>query len=64
MFDKLFILFDPELVAQKRAMELHRELSFWGVKAHLLTDHETGILTDPGDMTQEEADKLLKELGL
>lgn len=64
MFDELFILFDPELVAQKRAMTLQEELSFWGVKAHLLTDRETGILTDPGDMTQEEADKLLKELGL
>lgn len=61
MFDELFILFDPELIAQKRAMELQQELSFWGVNAHLLTDRETGLLTDPGDMTQEEADHLLRQ---
>lgn len=62
MFDELYIMFDPEIVAQKRAMEIQQELAFWGVKSHLLTDHETGILTDPGDMTQKEADKLLKDL--
>lgn len=62
LFDELYILFDPEPIAQKRAMGLQQELAFWGVKAHLLTDYETGILTDPGDMTQEQADTLLRNL--
>lgn len=58
MFDKLYIMFDPEPVAQKRAAEIQQELSFWGVKAHLFKDLET----DPGDMSQKEADTLLKKL--
>ena len=64
MFDELYILFDPEPVAQKRASELKEELSFWGVKTQLLmgVGSKKGILTDPGDMPQEDADHMLKEL--
>lgn len=57
VFDELFILFDPEPVAQKRAKILQQELAFWGVKAHIYTD----VLTDPGDMSDDDANHLLKE---
>jgi hypothetical protein len=57
LFDELFILFDPEPIAQKTARGLQQELAFWGVKAHIYTD----ISTDPGDMSDEDATYLLKE---
>lgn len=62
MFDELFILFDPEPIAQKRAKEIQQEVSFWGVKAHMVTELYSGITTDPGDMSQVDADFLLKDL--
>jgi hypothetical protein len=58
-FDELFILFDPEAIAQKRARELQNELSFWGVKAHI---YDAGLSTDPGDMTDDQARLILKDL--
>lgn len=60
MFDELFILFDPEPLAQKSAKSLADELGFWGVKAELVKLQKT----DPGDMTQKQADLLLKSLNL
>lgn len=60
MFDKLVIMFDPEPVAQVRAKKLQAELSFRGVKTMLYTDLET----DPGDLTQDDADYIVKELKL
>ena len=61
MFDELFIFFDPEPIAQKRANEIKEELSFWGVKC--LTMRNAGD-KDPGDMKQKDADYLLKELNM
>lgn len=58
-FDELFIMFDPEPIAQKRAKELQQELAFWGVKAVL---YDPGLTTDPGDMTEEQARYVLKDL--
>lgn len=58
MFDELVILFDPEPLAQKSALSLQQELAFWGVRSHVYTD----ISTDPGDMSDDDATHLLKEL--
>ena len=60
-FDELFILFDPEPIAQKRAHELQEELAFWGVKTHVI---DPGLTTDPGDMSDDDATHILKELNM
>ncbi len=60
LFDELFIMFDPEPIAQKQGEKLCKELRFRGVKAHNYTDLET----DPGAMSDKDAKHLLKELKL
>jgi nucleotide-binding universal stress UspA family protein len=57
-FRKVFILFDAEEQAQKQAQELGCMLSAQGVEVEIL-ELEEG---DPAEMSQEEADKLMKEL--
>jgi hypothetical protein len=59
-FDRLVIMFDPEPVAQSRAQKLQAELNFRGVKTTIYT----GLETDPGDLKQDDADYILKELKL
>lgn len=56
-FDEVFILFDPEPLAQKSARALQQELAFRGVKSYIYTD----IKTDPGDMSDDDAQHLLRE---
>lgn len=60
MFTKLVIMFDPEPVAQQRAKKLQAELSFRGVKTIVYGD----LPTDPGALTQSDADAIVKELKL
>jgi DNA primase (bacterial type) len=57
-FKKLYIIFDPEPIAQAVAKRLQEELSFRGVKTYIYNQ----LTTDPGDMTQVDANHLLKEL--
>lgn len=60
LFDKVFIIFDPELQAQQQAKKLQEELRFRRVEAI----HYTGLETDPGAMSDDDAKHLLKELKL
>lgn len=60
IFDKLFILFDPEPQAQRQAIKLRDQLIFMGVEAYNYKDLET----DPGDMSSRDVKYLLKELKL
>ncbi len=59
-FEQVFILFDPEPQARKQAEKIQAALRFRGVNADVLT----GFDCDPGDMKDEDAKKLMKELGL
>lgn len=59
-FKKVFILFDPEPTAQKRAKELAWLLASEGLEVEIITI-DGG---DPGAMGQWEADKLMLDLGL
>ncbi len=58
--ERVFILFDPEPMAQKQAGRLCKELSFLTHSEVILLD----IDRDPGDMTASEVKELRKELGL
>jgi len=57
-FKRTIILFDPEAQAQANALELQKELQIRGTASYIYKDLET----DPGDMSQDDADHLLKEL--
>jgi hypothetical protein len=58
LFKELYIIFDPEPIAQRVARQLQKELSFRGVKTYIYDQ----LKTDPGAMKQSEANKLLREL--
>lgn len=60
-FKRVFIMFDQELQAQKEAAKLEAELKFRGVEAlrTVITDSD---FSDPGSMTQNDADWLVKQL--
>lgn len=58
-FKEIYIAFDNEEQAQRQATKLRNELEFRGVNVSI--KHIIG--TDPGDMEQEEANKLMRELG-
>lgn len=58
-FKKVYIAFDQEPQAQKQATKLNNELSFRGVECEFIVAGET----DPAEMEQEEADKLMRKLG-
>jgi len=60
LFDKIFIVFDPEKQANLQAKKLQEELQFRGVESYVYTDLET----DPGAMSNDDARYLLKELKL
>lgn len=59
-FSHRFILFDPEREAQKRA----RELAEWMAVFPGETEIISGFETDPGEMSQNQADEIKKELGI
>lgn len=58
-YTKRFILFDPEPTAQQRAMELAKWLSFYSGQTEVLS----GFNTDPGDMSDRRARKVMQEIG-
>lgn len=57
IFKKVFIIFDNDKKARKQAEKLEAELKFRGTDAINIT-----IEDDPGSLSQEEADNLVKEL--
>ncbi len=59
-FKRRFILFDPQSIAQKRAKELAYWLSSLPGETEILYD----LKSDPGDLSQKEANYIMKELGL
>lgn len=59
-FKKVFIIFDPEVQAKKQAKKLQEELQFRGVQAI----NYISLETDPADLSQDDANHLLKELKL
>jgi hypothetical protein len=54
-----FIMFDPEKEAQKQAEKLAKWLAPFPGETEIIT----GMKTDPGDLSQVEADNIMKELG-
>lgn len=57
LYDQVFIIFDPEIQAQLKALKLKAELEFRKIKVtNIILD------SDPGDLKQEEADYLIKDL--
>jgi hypothetical protein len=57
-FSRRFVMFDPEPLAQKRAEKLAESLSLYGGETEVIT----GLKCDPGDLPQDEADQIMKEL--
>jgi hypothetical protein len=57
-FDRIFILFDNEKVAQRQAKKLATKLRMLGKEVYLETVQDK----DPGSMLQEDADYLVKQL--
>lgn len=55
-----FILFDPDTAAKKKAEELALWLAAFPGETELITE----MNSDPGDMSQREADQLMQELGM
>ena len=60
-FKRVYLLFDPEPKAQQVAEELSWVLGNVGIESYII-DLESSV--DPGDMKQDDADNLMKELGL
>ncbi len=60
-FNTVFILFDAEDAAQMRAEKLAWNLSTLGMKN---VEIVSGINSDPGDLTQQEAKYIMNELNL
>jgi len=56
-FEEVVILFDPDPQAQRQANKLMAELEFRGVKAW-----KESVPVDPGSLTQQDADYLMKQL--
>ena len=57
-FTEVVILFDPEPTAQRQARKLKKQLEAYRVKTTISKD----IKTDPGSMSQADADYLMKQL--
>jgi len=58
-FSHRFIMFDPETQAQRRAKELADWLAPFPGETEIISD----LKSDPGDLSQDEADNIMKELG-
>lgn len=56
-FKRVFIIYDNERQAQEQAKKLQKELLFRKVDCHVLT-----VKTDPDELTQQEANYLVKQL--
>lgn len=59
-FNRVFLLYDAEAQAQKSAKDMGLKLSVAGVQVELLLLDEG----DPGEMSQDDANHLSRELGL
>jgi hypothetical protein len=59
-YKRRFIYFDPEDNAQIKAAELAHWLSVFPGETEIITD----MKTDPGDLPQQEANYIMKELGI
>lgn len=59
-FDEIFIMYDTEETAQEQADKLYHLLTGFGKKAEILTLSEG----DPGDLSNKDAQKIMKEIGL
>jgi hypothetical protein len=57
-FKQVFIVFDPDPQALFQAEKLKAELKFRGIKTEVIK----GLNTDPGQMLQNDADYLVKQL--
>jgi len=57
LFEEIILVFDPEPAAQDTAKQIVSELKFRGVKAWI-----ENIETDPGEMSQDDADHLVKQI--
>jgi hypothetical protein len=57
LFKMVFTAFDPDPQAQRKAEELRGELRFRGVECHNIK-----LPVDPGDLPQDEADYIVKQL--
>ncbi len=60
-FDKIFLLYDPEDQAQEQADKLYHQLIIGYNKDVEILNLEKG---DPGDLSNEEAQHIMKEIGL
>lgn len=60
-FDRAFLIFDPEEAAQQTADQMAWMLEHQGVETMIV---ELGAGTDPGDMEQDDANALMREIGL
>lgn len=60
-YDKVFPLFDPDPQAIKQQEKIIRRLRFAGAK---VIDPKINLKCDPGDMGQDDANHLMRELGL
>lgn len=54
------IMFDPEKEAQRQAQDLANWLAPFKGETEIITD----LSSDPGDLSQKEADHIMKELGI
>jgi DNA primase len=59
IYEKVYIVFDPEEMAQKRALQLAQMVSALGSEVEVI---DIGGDGDPGDMDEESVKKLRKEL--
>ncbi|MBS3776757.1 MAG: hypothetical protein KGY70_16285 [Bacteroidales bacterium] len=57
LFKQVYTVFDPEPQAQRQAEDLKGELRFRGVECHNIK-----LKSDPGDLPQDEADYIIKQL--
>jgi len=60
-YANVYIVFDPEAIAQKRARKLGERISALGANVTVI---DTGLDHDPGDMTAKEVETFRKELGV
>jgi hypothetical protein len=56
-FDEVIILFDPDPQARKQAEKLRDKLEYYRLKCHI-----EDIQQDPGSMSQDDANHLMKQL--
>lgn len=60
-YKKVYIIFDPEPLAQKNALAMAEKLSMFGCETEVI---DTELDHDPGDMTADEVQQLRTYMGL